>query len=199
MKRQLLTLSLVMVFSVFAKGQEIVPYPILKKQLDSLEAVDRQVGQAVRDAKPEQRDSLRKIVNGTFVRHTAIVKDIFKKYGFPGADMVGVSGSHGFWICVQHSDHDLKFQDEALKSMEKLVKTKKVNLGSYAFLRDRVNINMGKAQIYGTQVTYDAQNNAVPKKMKDPAKVNQRRKTVELEPIEDYLAFVNEVHKKMNP
>ncbi|MES2515912.1 MAG: DUF6624 domain-containing protein [Bacteroidota bacterium] len=197
MKYILFTLILCYAFNL--KGQEKVQFPLLKKRIDSLAFIDKKTGQDVRNAKNTERDSLRKIVKVTFMQNTELLKDIFAEYGFPNYDKVGKETSSNFWLCVQHSDHDLKFQEEVLREMKKQVKRKKANPSNFAFLTDRVNINQHKAQIYGTQVTYDQNKTAVPKNLENPKGVNNRRKSIGLEPIEEYLEFLTEAHRQMNP
>jgi hypothetical protein len=84
------------------------------------------------------------------------LKNILKKYGYPNFDKVGKETSNN--LLVQHCDQDLKFQGEVSRFMS----TEEADPKNYAHLTDLVNINMGKPQIYGTQVTYkDA--TAIPK------------------------------------
>jgi hypothetical protein len=92
----------------------------------------------------------------------------------------------------------LKFQKDVLKLMKKELKNKKADSKNYAYLTDRVNINSGKAQIYGTQVEYKNRT-AIPKKLKDPTTVNERRKEVGLDPLENYLDIMTQMHSQMNP
>jgi hypothetical protein len=62
-----------------------------------------------------------------------------------------------------------------------------------------VNLNLGKKQVYGTQVTYRLDScEAIPKPLTDSLNVNTRRKEVGLEPIEDYLNMMSEMHFEMN-
>ncbi|NRF39329.1 DUF6624 domain-containing protein [Pedobacter foliorum] len=195
---KLKTLMLVFIFFIVAKGysQDAVLYPEVKKQLDSLANLDVKAGRDMRTTKIENRDSLRKIFRETTVRNTEVLKQIFYKYGFPNYDKVGKEASKNFWLCVQHSDHDLKFQQQVLKKMKVEVKRKKADPSNYAWLTDRVNVNSGKSQIYGTQLDYKADGTPIPKKLKDPETVNDRRKEIGLEPIEDYLEFVKEAQKQ---
>jgi hypothetical protein len=197
MKNRFCILLFISTFTV--KGQEVIQFPILKKQIDSLAFIDKKIGQDVRYGKIEERDSLRKIVKETFLRNTELIKQLFAKYGFPNYDKVGKESEKNFWLCVQHSDHDLKFQQDVLKKMKKEVNRKKADPTDFAYLTDRVNINLGKAQIYGTQLDYDKNKTAFPKNLKNPKEVNNRRKSIGLEPIEDYLKFATEAHRQMNP
>ena len=122
MKTFLWTLLLISAFKV--EGQDTVQFPSLKNQIDSLAFIDKKVGQQVRYGKIEDRDSLRKIVKQTFIGNTELLKQIIAKFDFPGYDKVGKEGSKNFLLCVQHSDHDLKFQEDVLKKMKREVKRK---------------------------------------------------------------------------
>ena len=83
--------------------------------------------------------------------------------------------------------------------MDKEVKRKRANPSDFAYLTDRVNINLGEPQVYGTQLGYDENKTAFAKNLKDPKNVNKRRKSMGLEPLEDYLKFATEAHRQMNP
>lgn len=70
---------------------------------------------------------------------------------------------------------------------------------NYALLVDRVKINTGQKQIYGTQVDYNFKSaQAYPKKLADSINVNTRRKSVGLDPIEVYLNRMSKKHFDMN-
>jgi hypothetical protein len=198
MEKILWTISLFLTFSILVNAQETIGFPLLKKQIDSLKIVDQQVQKDIMDGNSENRQALIKIEEETFVRHTIILKKILKTYGYPNFDKVGKESSNNYWLCVQHCDHDLKFQKDVLKLMKKELKNKKADSKNYAYLTDRVNINSGKAQIYGTQVEYKNRT-AVPKKLKDPTTVNERRKAVGLDPLENYLDLMTQMHRQMNP
>ena len=185
--------------TIYARAQESIRLPQLKKQIDSLASADKKAGQDMRTGKIEQRDSLRKIVQEIFKRNTEVAKQIFNRYGFPDYDLVGKESSDNFWLCVQHSDADLQFQQVVLNKMKRAVISKKADKSNFAFLTDRVNINLGKQQIYGTQLDYDEHKTAFPKNLWDPKNVNKRRKSIGLEPIEEYLEFATQAHRQMNP
>lgn len=137
--------------------------------------------------------------DSVFTANQKRVGEIFAEYGFIGFDLAGESGSRNFWMIVQHSDHNPEFQKEVLKEMKKEVDKQNAISSDYGFLFDRVNLNTGQSQIYGTQVTYNMNNGqAYPKKLEDSINVNQRRKSIGLEPIEEYLNEMSEMHFEMN-
>ena len=135
----------------------------------------------------EKIDELFKVQTDTFKKHIPALKKIVRKHGFPSFELVGREASDNFFTMVQHSDSDIEFQKSFLKKAKTFVKKKQFNARNFAYLTDRVNLNSGKPQIYGTQVTYDAGGQAIPKNLKDAKNVNQKRASVGLEPIEDYL------------
>lgn len=137
--------------------------------------------------------------DSVFTTHQKRLKEIFDKYGFVGFDLVGEEGSQNFWLMVQHSDHNPNFQKEVLEKMKVQVEKQNAESSNYGFLMDRVNLNTGKPQIYGTQVDYNfdiAQ--AFPKNLADSANVNERRKSIGLEPIEQYLNRMTLMNFEMN-
>ena len=70
---------------------------------------------------------------------------------------------------------------------------------NYGLLVDRVMLNIGKQQVYGTQVDYNMETGqAFPRDLKDRAEVNKRKKSIGLEPIEEYLNGMSEMHFEMN-
>jgi hypothetical protein len=137
--------------------------------------------------------------DSVFTTHQIRLKEIFNTYGFVGFDLAGEEGSDNFWVMVQHSDHVPGFQKEVLEKMRLEVEKGNANPSSYGLLVDRVNLNTGKPQIYGTQVDYNfdiAQ--AFPKKLADSARVNERRRSIGLEPLEEYLNQMTLMNFEMN-
>jgi len=137
--------------------------------------------------------------DSVFTIHEKRLQEIFNENGFIGYDLVGKEGSMNFWIMVQHSDHNPKFQEEVLEKMKIEVDRGNAKPSNYGLLVDRVNLNTGKAQIYGTQVRYNMKTGqAYPKELADSISVNKRRKSIGLEPIKTYLNRMSEMHFEMN-
>jgi hypothetical protein len=129
------------------------------------------------------------------------VESIFTQYGFPGFDKVGEEGSQHFWLIVQHCDKYPAFQKKVLNAMEKEVKKHNANPNNYAYLYDRVKVNAGEKQLFGTQVTYEVATTgrAIPKiGLIDSANVDKLRKDYNLDPLKDYLNMMTTMHYEMN-
>lgn len=123
------------------------------------------------------------------------IKKIINKYDWPTFNLIGKKASHKFWLLVQHADKDLKFQEKCLKLLKKIVKNKQAYLNDYAFLTDRVLVNQGKKQKYGTQF-YKESGKYIPKPVFDVKNVNKRRKKLGLNTLEEYIKNFNKKYKK---
>lgn len=122
----------------------------------------------------------------------AEAKRIIAKYGFPGYSLVGESGSSRFWAIIQHCDDDVAFQQKVLLLMKKEVDRKNASGEKYAYLTDRVLINLNQKQSYGTQCTRDPKTGKVaPLPIKDAAHVEARRKAIGMITLKQYISEIN--------
>lgn len=120
------------------------------------------------------------------------LKVIFMKFGSPNYDLVGKDGSHNFWLLIQHQDLHPQFQDSVLIKMKIEVDKNKANGIDYAYLLDRVKVNTGQLQVYGTQMKLNIDSTSYePKPVIAPDKINERRKSVGLNSIEEYIEIMN--------
>ncbi|QNH61922.1 DUF6624 domain-containing protein [Hymenobacter sediminicola] len=178
-----------------------VLHPQLSKTLDSLASVDQWPMQRLFNQQPDSagRD-LVQVEKENFARHQPILEKIVRQYGYPGFRQVGEKSSNNFWLLVQHADAYPEFQRKVLKLMLPEVKRKNAAASNYAYLTDRVAINSGQLEEYGTQVEYKGPGlgKAVPKSLRDPAHVNQRRAAIGMEPLENYLGMMTQMHIEMN-
>lgn len=169
----------------------------LIRKLDSCVTMDQEWRATIRRIKNDEIDSidlkfaLLKLVQTDSLNHQFLMQT-FRNYGFPGYDRVGKKGSHQFWLLVQHQDKNPEFQLEVLKQMEIECKKGNASYTDYAYLIDRVNINTNQPQVYGTQLKVNSDSTSYePKNLLDPTKVNDRRKSVGLFPLERYIEAMN--------
>lgn len=123
----------------------------------------------------------------TVRRGRAEMKRIIQKYGWPGFDLVGTQGAEIAWGIIQHSDDDRTFQKRCLPLLRAAVRRGQAMPSSLALLTDRLLRASGKPQVYGTQLVTDGRGNFVPPPLRDPARVDQRRASVGLGPLAEYL------------
>jgi len=127
-------------------------------------------------------------------KHCDEMKKIITKYGWPTISKVGELASNEAWLLVQHCDHDIKFQKSCLKILKKEVGAGEVSIKNVAYLDDRVRMNSGKPQLYGTQIIRNIKN-VRPYRILNPEKVDERRKRIGLTLLKDYLELIRKRSK----
>jgi hypothetical protein len=183
--------SLVVLSTFRSVGQTSGSNQKLSSVIDSLYAADQNT------AKIRPSDSAAVAFQRVIRRNFPTVKRILDTYGYPNYPMVGQESSNHYFTLVQHSDFNQDFQQRVLKIMRREVDNKNASGKQYAFLTDRIAITKGEPQVYGTQLLMSG--NSKVKPCIAPTKLNKRRKSVGLEPIEEYLKKSNEVFYEMNP
>ena len=175
-------------------------FPRLSKTLDSLAAVDQRPMQDMMRGPLSDSASQRLVAeqHRNFARHQPLLEAIIKQYGYPGFRQVGEQSAHNFWLLVQHADAHPVFQRRVLQLMKPEVRRKNASAKNYAYLTDRIAENAGQPQEYGTQVKYLGLGRAVPRSLRDPQNVNERRAAIGMETLEAYLEMVNNMHRQMN-
>lgn len=196
-----LTFLIILFLPLATQAQTPVLYPRLSKTLDSLAYVDQWPMQRLMQQQPDSagRD-LVQVEKDNYARHQPVLEQMVRRYGYPGFRQVGEKSANNFWLLVQHADAHPDFQRRVLQLMLVEVKRKNVNPSNYAYLTDRVAINAGQPEEYGTQVEYKGPGlgRAVPKSLRDPARVNQRRAAIGMDPLEKYLEMMTQLHVQMN-
>jgi hypothetical protein len=168
-------------------------------QIIELKNADQQArkafGRALRSGLPV--DSLKAAMAQTDKQHSAKLKDLVASYGFPDAGKVGMEATHAFWVLAMHQDDDTDFQNEVLNWMRDAVKRKDVLTRDLAYFEDRMAVNSGRCQVYGTQVDYDEKRRKyVSFPICDMKKVNRLRKKMKLMPLAEQLRRENEGIRK---
>lgn len=82
--------------------------------------------------------------------------------------------------------------------MKEALDNKQANTSDYAYLVDRVAMNAGEPIVYGTQLQYSDDFWVSPLPTRDSTRLDERRQAMGLDPIEDYLNGVMEMHFEMN-
>ena len=113
------------------------------------------------------------------------VKKIIDKYGWLGSEDIGQKANQALFLVIQHADFTM--QKKYFPVMKNAVKLKKANSFDLALLEDRMLLYQGKKQIYGSQFMQAANGIGFPFPVIDPDNLDKRRKSVGLEPIEEYL------------
>lgn len=96
------------------------------------------------------------------------------------------SASNAAWLMIQHADRDPAFQQEMLVMLEPLAAEGEVEPSSYAYLFDRVAVNAGRPQRYGTQGRCIAKDVWEPFELEQPERVQALRDSVQIGSLAEY-------------
>ncbi len=125
----------------------------------------------------------------------AIVFGILDKEGWPSH--LSYKANRAIWIVIDHSD--LANRSKYLELVKEKAEEGVLDKTDYAILNDRVLMEEGKPQVYGTQIKMAAMivDNEVAMQLclwpvDNPAALDSLRSTVGLSPIQDYLKTSSE-------
>ncbi|WP_298529485.1 DUF6624 domain-containing protein [uncultured Christiangramia sp.] len=143
----------------------------LLKQIDSADQAMRNSGVY----KPEiGKENLNKVIN------------ILNQCGMPNWEQVPRYQFSTIFFVIQHSSKEVR--RSYFPILKKSAENGDLKKSTIAMMEDRMRMNYGKPQIYGTQIY--RKSNSEPWKLYDlqnPERVNKRRKEIGLEPLEQYL------------
>lgn len=132
--------------------------------------------------------------NSTLIKEQSKkIKVIVEIFGCIDMTRFGEKISHYAWLIVQHANHDIQFQEKYLELMEESGDVLKRDI---AYLTDRIAILKGKHQVYGTQFDPKTLNfNYSPYPISDIENLEERRISMGLEPMEDYIKYMVNKYK----
>jgi hypothetical protein len=166
----------------------------LKYQIDSMITVDQALRTDLLKYFIESKkapDSLRHALRRCDSLNLLTAKTIINTKGFPSSKLVSMQTSESFTGLVIHFDDDIAFQKQVLSLMAKQLKNKTVPVEAFAILTDRIAVNEGRKQWYGTQTVFD-NSTIVLAPVEDSINVDRRRKAIGLKPVHTYLKELTE-------
>ena len=121
------------------------------------------------------------------------LRQLIADVGWPGKSLVGEDGAKDAWLLVQHADRDPAFQRQCLDLLTAAVEDGEATAVEQAYLTDRVLLAEGEPQEYGTQaIARDG--GFQPRNLRDPDHVDERRASVGLGSLAEYLAIMAGQH-----
>lgn len=119
-----------------------------------------------------------------FVEHGDRLRELLEAAArWPTVTRVGEAATRGAWLVAQHADTQLDVQRLALRLLRAAVDDGDAEPRDLAFLEDRVAINEGRPQKYGTQIADVVDGYPVPWPVIDPERLDERRAQVGIEPF----------------
>ena len=126
--------------------------------------------------------------------NTAWIRGVIETRGWPGTSLVGPDGAAAAFLLVQHATHDTAFMARALPLLEKAVGAAEASPGDYALLYDRVAVQGGRAQRYGTQASL-FNGRLVFAPIEDSSRVDARRAAMRLPPLAEYARVLDSLYR----
>lgn len=123
-------------------------------------------------------------------RNAKELNTIIDSIGYPTIDKVGEHASEAAWLIIQHSIGQPGFMKKCAKLLQHVVDENKANPKNLAYLTDRIATYEGKPQRYGTSFDWDENGELSPKPFDNLAKVNQRRKSVGLNTLQEQTRII---------
>ncbi|WP_421739185.1 DUF6624 domain-containing protein [Caulobacter sp.] len=178
--------------------------PIIR-ELAGMGALDQEMRTRFLALRQNASDEDRRALDGVWARefepidqqHVMRLKALLNGRGWFTAEQVGDRASAAAFAIVIHSN-DVEFQREALAKMEALSADQRPS--GYAILFDRMAVEDGRPQRYGTQrpECLDGKH-ARPKSIEDPSHLDARRRSAGLQPFDEYLALLDKMYGRCSP
>jgi hypothetical protein len=114
------------------------------------------------------------------VRNGDRLAEILESHGWPTISSVGAEAARRAWLIAQHADRQLDLQRKVLTLMTGAVAAGDAEPQHLAMLQDRVLVNEGRPQVYGT-IASVVDGATVPWPCEDPERLDERRAEVGLD------------------
>ncbi|NHZ90374.1 hypothetical protein F2P45_15305 [Massilia sp. CCM 8733] len=166
-----------------AAPQQQGAHPHIAAELLAMMERDQEVRRR-QDAAPDSM-AIRAEMLALDARHEPRIKAILAEIGWPGVKAVGPHGNQAMWLLVQHASPAMLKQ--TLPSMKKAAQDGELPWSTVALSIDRDLLNDYKKQLYGSQLVINKAGKPELRPVEDESRLDERRASVGLEPIADYL------------
>jgi hypothetical protein len=161
----------------------------LRQELLAMRAEDRTVRQELIDSGE---------LGGPYVprmevvhrKNAARLRELIEAYGWPAEHIAGQDGAEAAWLIAQHAIGEPAFQRHVLVLLRECVAENRMAAWHAAYLEDRIAMQEGRPQRYGTQWVQDPSDGFYrPWSLADAEHVNDLRSEVALSPMQPIPAM----------
>lgn len=124
-------------------------------------------------------------------KNAKTLNEIIDSIGYPTIDKVGKAANQAAWLVIQHAIEQPHFMKKCAKLLENTISDKAIQR-NLAYLTDRIAVFEGKPQLYGTQFDWNENGELSPQLFDDLIKVNQRRKSIGLNTLEEQTVIIRQ-------
>ncbi len=148
----------------------------------AIDSIQKRYGQG-----SKQLDSLWESISSNDSANLVRVIEILGRRSWPSPDEVGEQASMAVFLVLQHADSGI--HATYVPEMRAAVQQGAARPEDLALMEDRLLTEQGKPQLYGSQVKTDITGKASFFPIADEPKVDKRRASVGLEPLESYARY----------
>ena len=123
-------------------------------------------------------------------QNAAQLDKIIDKIGYPTIEKVGTEANEAAWLIIQHAIGQPDFMRKCAQLLKQAVSQNEAQPINLAYLTDRIAVFEGRPQFYGTQFDWDTNGVISPQAYDDLIKVNQRRKAIGLNTLEEQTEVI---------
>jgi hypothetical protein len=131
-------------------------------------------------------------------KNAKILNNIIDTIGYPTIDKVGIKANEAAWLIIQHSIGQPELMKKCAALLKSAVRENKASPQNLAYLTDRIAVFEEKLQLYGTQFDWDENGNLSPNPYDNLTKVNERRKSIGLNTLEEQTELIRIQAKNEN-
>lgn len=131
-------------------------------------------------------------------KNAEILSGIMEKIGYPTQDKVGEAASQAAWLIIQHAIGQPAFMKNSSRLLEIAVEEGQADPINLAYLSDRIAVFEQQLQQYGTQFDWDEEGKLSPEPYDDRQKVDERRKALGLNSLEEQMELMRKRAKEEN-
>jgi hypothetical protein len=131
-------------------------------------------------------------------KNAKILNAILDTIGYPTIDKVGIEANKAAWLVIQHAIGQPTFMKKCVELLEIAVSEDEADPKNLAYLTDRIAVFEEKPQLYGTQFDWDENGELSPNLFDDLSKVNERRKSIGLNTLEEQTEVLRSQAKEEN-
>ena len=169
--------------------------PFNKKLSDDLIKLSAKQQQRLQDNVTDNKsgDTLIDTIRKSREKNTNDLCAIVKQYGWPTRDLVGDEGARAAFFLLRNSSTS-ELQRDLLPVIIAAVKKGEITKAAFATYIDRLRLNAGLKQIFGTQATI-LNDFLVLFPITDETHVDARRKQYDLPPLREYLRGLEKLYR----
>lgn len=131
-------------------------------------------------------------------RNAEILNKIIDVIGYPTIEKVGKEANEAAWLIIQHSIGQPDFMRKCVSLLKNIIRENDSIAVNLAYLTDRIAVFEDNPQLYGTQFDWDKNGKLSPNIFDDLIRVNQRRKSIGLNTLEEQTEIIRKRTKLEN-